>query len=100
MIMHFMLWKQIKWQSKPDTVLDIQANSLPRLILIHKSDKGTFLIYVTYRASVFRADSSVFDREIPLNFRADYEEEAVLHSTNDPVEVTVHGLYLFITFSM
>ena len=50
---------------------------------------------------IFLADSSVFDREIPLeNFRADYEEEAVLHSTNDPVEVTVHGLYLFITFSM
>ncbi|KAG2590720.1 hypothetical protein PVAP13_5NG427600 [Panicum virgatum] len=36
------------------------------------------------------SDSSVFDREIPLNFRADYEEEVVLHSTNDPVEVTVH----------
>ena len=50
---------------------------------------------------IFLADSSVFDREIPLeNFRADYEEEAVLHSTNDPVEVTVHGLDLFITFSM
>ncbi|XP_025818492.1 uncharacterized protein LOC112894876 isoform X2 [Panicum hallii] len=37
------------------------------------------------------SDSSVCDREIPLeNFRADYEEEAVLHSANDPVEVTIH----------
>ncbi|RCV25251.1 hypothetical protein SETIT_5G151300v2 [Setaria italica] len=35
--------------------------------------------------------SSVCSREIPLeNFRANYEEEVVLHSANDPVGVTVH----------
>jgi hypothetical protein len=46
--------------------------------------------------SIFLADSSVCSTEIPVeNFRANYEEDVVLHSTNDPIGVTEHGLHLF-----
>ena len=42
------------------------------------------------------ADSSVCSGVIPLeNSCANYEEQMVLHSANDPVGVTVHGLHLF-----
>jgi hypothetical protein len=44
------------------------------------------------------ADSSVCSGVIPLeNSCANYEEQMVLHSANDPVGVTVHGLHL-VTF--
>ncbi|KAF8643595.1 hypothetical protein HU200_066648 [Digitaria exilis] len=39
------------------------------------------------------SDSSVCSREIPLeNFRANYEEEVVMHSASDPVGVPVHEI--------
>lgn len=56
------------------------------------------LLTVTF---LFSADSSVCSREIPLeNFRANYEEEVVMHSASDPVGVPVHGLHLltFLTY--
>jgi hypothetical protein len=108
-IMYLTYWTPVKGQSKLDsTVLVIQVNCLwPQLVLMHKNDKRHIIyLYVTHRVFTFwiytdiLVESSVFYGTIPLeNSSADFGEQVVSHSANDPVEATILGLYL-ITFQV
>jgi hypothetical protein len=66
---------------------------------IYKMAKAHHYFFSSYLPCLHTlADSSVCSGVIPVeNSCANYEEQMVLHSTNDPVGVTVHGLHL-VTF--
>jgi len=73
-------------------------------LYLYKNGKGTSLFFFKLLRQIpcnlfffhILADSSVCSGLIPLeNSRANYEEHMVLHSANDTVGVTVHGLHLF-----